>query len=65
MKFSQICHILGCPTNVKAGEPVSRDLLITCEELEAEMIWEAANYEDELEFEELMDKWEYEHDYDY
>jgi hypothetical protein len=70
MKFSEICNILNCPTNVRV---VKHDV-ITCEELEAAMILDSFQYDSCIElfeewndqqYEALMDYVEYLFDYDY
>jgi len=66
MKFSDICNILNCPTNVTV---VKHDI-ITCEELEAAMILDSFQYDPCVDLsqdldEDLMDYAEYLLDYDY
>ena len=66
MKFSEICNILNCPTNVM----VVKNDMITCEELEAAMILDSFKHDPCLDLvqeldEDLMDYVEYLLDYDY
>ena len=58
MKFSKICKILNCPTDVVAGESFPADA-VWCQELEDEMVsdWQLAD--------DAFDYWEYMNDFDY
>jgi len=62
MKFSEICTILGCPTNVVAGERDIPANALTCEEVEAAMflaLMENDAYLDECDPDAYLDAAEY------